>query len=227
MGRGGLQHAVSYILSGHLETGSRKLFPGVRHLQGFFVKLGVTLAARQHGKYSLRVEEFMPDPRQRTPVGVTGPLLTRLSFGSATQGGLFQPVSEDEAEAVFNRVWDASICYFDTAPWYGYGQSETRLGAFLGQIEGFMLSSKVGRLLRDVPPHPSQLEPGGVTRSFASDLPLNVVYNFSYDGVMRSVEESLRRMGLNRIDILSLPSRSRRTGLERRRSYGGRGPGAC
>ncbi len=146
----------------------------------------------------------MPDPRRRTPVGVTGLELTRLSFGSATQGGLFQPVSESDAEAVFNRAWDAGIRYFDTAPWYGYGQSETRLGAFLARKDGYVLSSKVGRLLRDVPPHPSQLEPDGVTRSFATDSPLNVVYDFSYDGVMRSVEESLGRMKLDRLDILYL-----------------------
>ena len=55
-----------------------------------------------------------------------------------------------------------------------------------------------------MPPHPSQLEPDGVTRSFATDSPLNVVYDFSYDGTMRSVEESLGRMGLDRLDILYL-----------------------
>lgn len=147
----------------------------------------------------------MVEPTGRTAVGTTGLELTRLSFGSATQGGLFQPVAQSEAEAVFTRAWDAGIRYFDTAPWYGYGQSETRLGAFLARQEGFVLSSKVGRLLREgVPPHPSQLEPDGVTRSFATDSPLNVVYDFSYDGTMRSVEESLDRMGLDRLDILYL-----------------------
>ena len=146
----------------------------------------------------------MPPPAGRTAVGTTGLELTHLSFGSATQGGLFQPVPENEAEAVFTCAWEAGIRYFDTAPWYGYGQSEGRLGAFLARQEGYVLSSKVGRLLRDVPPHPSQLEPDGVTRSFATDSPLNVVYDFSYDGTMRSVEESLGRMGLDRLDILYL-----------------------
>lgn len=144
----------------------------------------------------------MPVSTERTAVGATGLELTRLSFGSATQGGLFQPVPSSEAEAVFNRAWDAGIRYFDTAPWYGYGQSEGRLGAFLRRHKGYVLSSKVGRLLQDVPPHPSQLEPDGVTRSFATDSPLNVVYDFSYDGTMRSFEESLGRLGLDRLDIL-------------------------
>ncbi len=146
----------------------------------------------------------MPDPRRRTPVGATGLELTRLSFGSATQGGLFQPVPASEAKVVFTRAWDVGVRYFDTAPWYGYGQAEERLGAFLSQKEGYVLSSKVGRLLRDVPPHPSQLDPDGATRSFASDSPLNVLYDFSYDGTMRSFEESLRRMDLDRLDILYL-----------------------
>lgn len=146
----------------------------------------------------------MPVPAERTAVGNTGLALTRLSFGSATQGGLFRPVPEHEAEAVFTCAWNAGVRYFDTAPWYGYGQAEGRLGAFLAWHGGFVLSSKVGRLLRDVSPHPSQLEPDGATRSFATDSPLNVVYDFSYDGVMRSLEESLCRMGLDRLDILYL-----------------------
>lgn len=73
----------------------------------------------------------MPSPTKRTALGRADLELTQLSFGSATQGGLFRAVSEVEAEAVFSRAWDIGIRYFDTAPWYGYGQAETRLGAFL------------------------------------------------------------------------------------------------
>lgn len=144
----------------------------------------------------------MPDPQKPVPLGETGLTLSQLSFGTATQGGLFKPVSEADADAVFAYAWDAGLRYFDTAPWYGYGQAETRIGTFLQGKEDFVLSSKVGRLLRDVPPHPSQLEADGVTRSFATSSPYNVVYDYSYDGFMRALEDSLERLGLDHLDIL-------------------------
>jgi D-threo-aldose 1-dehydrogenase len=130
--------------------------------------------------------------------------LSPLGFGAATQGGLFQSVSEAEANAVFQTAWDAGLRYFDTAPWYGFGQSELRLGHFLRGKHDYVLSSKVGRLLREgIPPHPSQLDSDG-TPVFKTDTPYNVTYDYSYDGVMRSFEESLERLGVDRIDILFL-----------------------
>jgi D-threo-aldose 1-dehydrogenase len=130
--------------------------------------------------------------------------LSPLGFGAATQGGLFQSVSEADAQAVFQTAWDAGIRYFDTAPWYGFGQSELRLGEFLRGKQGYVLSSKVGRLLREgIPPHPSQLDTDG-TPVFKTSTPYNVTYDYSYDGVMRSFEESLERLGVDRIDILFL-----------------------
>ncbi len=143
----------------------------------------------------------MPDPSRPVVLGTTGLSLSQLSFGTATQGGLFQAVTPEDATEVFEQAWKAGLRYFDTAPWYGYGQSETRIGSFLQDKDGYVLSTKVGRLLRDVPPHPSQLEPDG-TRSFDTPSPLNVVYDYSYDGFMRAFEESLTRLGLDRIDIL-------------------------
>lgn len=150
----------------------------------------------------------MLDPAKPVALGMTGLQLSQLSFGCATQGGLFRPVAETDAEDVFSLAWEAGLRYFDTAPWYGYGQSETRIGSFLKDKvslrdeNSFVLSTKVGRLLRDVLPHPSQLEPDGVTRSFDTPSSLNVIYDYSYDGFMRSFEESLKRLGLDRIDIL-------------------------
>jgi D-threo-aldose 1-dehydrogenase len=130
--------------------------------------------------------------------------LSPLGFGAATQGGLFQSVSEVEANAVFQTAWDAGIRYFDTAPWYGFGQSELRLGEFLQGKLDYILSSKVGRLLREgISPHPSQLGSDG-TPVFKTTTPYNVVYDYSYDGVMRSVEESLERLGVEQIEILFL-----------------------
>ena len=132
------------------------------------------------------------------------PQLSPLGFGAATQGGLFQSVSEADANAVFQTAWDAGIRYFDTAPWYGFGQSELRLGEFLRGKQDYVLSSKVGRLLREgIPPHPSQLGSDG-TLVFKTGTPYNVTYDYSYDGVMRSFEESLERLGVERIAILFL-----------------------
>jgi D-threo-aldose 1-dehydrogenase len=149
----------------------------------------------------------MPRSTKLATIGKTGLELTRLSFGAATQGGLFQPSSHGESQAVFQAAWNAGIRSFDTAPWYGYGQSELWLGDFLAQPilaqpNGFTLSSKVGKLLElGIPPHPNQLKPDG-SRFFQTDSPYNVTYDYSYDGAMRSFEESLERLGLERIDAL-------------------------
>jgi len=100
---------------------------------------------------------------------------------------------------VVEAAWDAGIRFFDTAPLYGHGLAEARLGAVLRTKprDAFVLASKVGRLLRaDAPPEPGQ--------SYKGAPPLNPVFDFSYDGVMRSVEESLERFGLDRIDILHI-----------------------
>lgn len=94
-------------------------------------------------------------------------------------------------------AWDAGIRFFDTAPLYGSGLAERRLGEVLRSKprDEFVLMTKVGRLLRaDAPPDPDQ--------SFRGTPPLNPVFDFSYDGVMRSFEESLQRLGLDRIDVL-------------------------
>jgi D-threo-aldose 1-dehydrogenase len=108
-------------------------------------------------------------------------------------------VPETQALAVIERSWEAGIRFYDTAPLYGHGLAETRVGKVLKQKprEEFTLASKVGRLLRaDAPPEPGQ--------SFRGTPPVNPVFDFSYDGVMRSVEESLERLGLERIDILHI-----------------------
>jgi D-threo-aldose 1-dehydrogenase len=112
-------------------------------------------------------------------------------------GGLFEAVADDEAHRVVEAAWQAGIRFFDTAPLYGSGLSERRLGAVLRNKprDEFVLMTKVGRLLRpDAPPDPEQ--------SFVGIPPLNPVFDFSYEGVMRSVEESLERLGLDRVDVL-------------------------
>ena len=123
---------------------------------------------------------------------------TELGFGTAPVGGLYRPVSGDEAHATMTRAWDAGVRYFDTAPLYGLGQSETRLNRALAGRSGFIVSSKVGRLLR--PTHAGEVR-DGIGKWF--DVPnRKEIFDYSYDGVMRSVEFSLERTGLDRIDLI-------------------------
>ncbi|HMJ40341.1 MAG TPA: aldo/keto reductase [Verrucomicrobiae bacterium] len=129
----------------------------------------------------------------RTPLEVT-----RLGFGTAPLGGLFQALADDEAHRVVEAAWSAGIRSFDTAPQYGNGLAEQRLGAVLGSKprHEFVLATKVGRLLRAGAPPQGDGFPGAP--------PQNPVFDFSYDGVMRSVEESITRLGIDRIDILHI-----------------------
>lgn len=127
------------------------------------------------------------------------PPLGRIGFGGAPLGNLFDVVGEDEAMLVVDAAWDAGIRYFDTAPLYGHGLSEQRLGRALATRprDELVLSTKVGRVLRpaDAP----------IDTIFAvSDAPgaPEPVFDFSADGVRRSLDESLERLGLDRIDIV-------------------------
>lgn len=124
----------------------------------------------------------------------------KLGFGGAALGNLYRAVDDRSAVATLEAAWDAGIRFFDTAPYYGLGLSEQRIGAFLrGQARSdFVISTKVGRLL-----DPDAAAVGIAERhGFVSPLPFKVRFDYSYDGVMRSHEESLRRLGLDRIDVL-------------------------
>ena len=123
---------------------------------------------------------------------------TELGFGTAPIGGLYRPVSGDEAHDTMTRAWEAGVRYFDTAPLYGLGQSETRLNRALAGRSGFIVSSKVGRLLR---PTRKGEERDGVGKWFGVPN-RKEIFDYSYDGVMRSVEFSLERTGLDRIDLI-------------------------
>ncbi len=119
-----------------------------------------------------------------------------LGFGSAPLGNMNRALSEDEADATLAAAWSSRIRYFDTAPLYGHGLSEIRLGRALRSKSGFVLSTKVGRLLEPC-------APGEETSGIFKDVPhVKVRFDYSYDGVMRSYEESLARLGRDRIDIL-------------------------
>jgi D-threo-aldose 1-dehydrogenase len=137
------------------------------------------------------------DPAGRKRIGRTGLEVSRLGFGAAALGNLYAPVSDAAAAEAVAAACSAGIALFDTAPFYGYGLSEERLGRALCERPraSYVLSTKVGRLL--VP------RPAGSERDdgFVAAHPFDPVYDYSYDGVMRSVEESLRRLGCGRIDV--------------------------
>ncbi|OSP53958.1 pyridoxal 4-dehydrogenase [Pseudoruegeria sp. SK021] len=132
-------------------------------------------------------------------LGTGGLTFTELGFGTAPLGNLYRAISDDDAHAILEAAWQAGVRYYDTAPLYGLGLSETRLNRFLRDKprDAYVLSSKVGRLL--APCAPDQRD--GLRKWF--DVPARKeVYDFSYDGVMRSVEFSLERLGTHRLDML-------------------------
>ena len=139
------------------------------------------------------------DPFATRPLGRTGVALGQLGFGGAPLGDLFSVMPEEVASATLEAAWDAGIRYFDTAPWYGLGQSEHRIGRALYRQprEQFVLSTKVGRVLRP------RAKTGGSTASlWAGGLPFSLRFDYSYDGIMRSFEDSQQRLGLPDIDLL-------------------------
>ena len=132
-----------------------------------------------------------------TPLG-RALAFTRLGFGGAPLGNMGRPLGEGESEATVAAAWDAGVRYFDTAPLYGHGLSEMRIGrALKGRPRAeFLVSTKVGRLLEPCAPGD---EGGGIYRGLP---PLKVRFDYTADGVRRSLDESLARLGMNRVDIL-------------------------
>ncbi len=132
-------------------------------------------------------------------LGTGGLGFTELGFGTAPLGNLYRAISDAEAEAILEAAWNGGVRYFDTAPLYGYGLSETRLNRFLRgkPRDSYVLSTKVGRLLRATT---ADLRDG---TDRWHDVPSRVgVYDYGYDGIMRSLEVSLERLGVDRVDVL-------------------------
>ena len=124
---------------------------------------------------------------------------TALGFGTAPLGNLYKAIDNAQALQTLQEAWALGVRYFDTAPLYGLGIGETRLGAFLRERprDEFVLSTKVGRLLQRCAPDARE----GIGKFF--DVPSRrVVYDYSYDGVMRSLDASFERLGLDRVDVL-------------------------
>ena len=146
---------------------------------------------------------------ERVALGRTGLEVTRLGFGAAPIGGLYTAVDDDDARRTVERAWQLGIRTFDVAPLYGYGLAERRLGSVLAgrPRDAYVLSTKVGRLVRRT----DAIGPGADVDRQALDgredafyvrtEPVRMVFDYSADGIRRSIDESLARLGVDRIDI--------------------------
>ena len=126
-----------------------------------------------------------------------------LGYGAANVGNLYRAMTDEDARAVLEAAWECGIRYFDTAPHYGLGLSERRLGTFLATKPRaeYVVSTKVGRLLRPSPETANRLDDAN---QFAVPASLRRVWDFSADGIRASLEESLERLGLSEVDVLYL-----------------------
>ena len=137
----------------------------------------------------------MTDPRRR--LGPRGPEVTRLGLGTAPLGNLFSTVTDADSDATVSAAWDAGIRFFDTAPLYGHGLAERRLGRALDgrPRDEYVIATKVGRLLRPWSGAPPP-------RIFTDVPDLEPVFAYSRDDTLRSIDESLERLGLDRVDVV-------------------------
>jgi len=142
------------------------------------------------------------DSIAKARIGRTGLMVSQLGFGGVPLGGLYKDVPEDEAGATVRRALELGIQYFDSAPIYGFGKSEIRLGRELAQInrDSIVVATKVGYTL--------VAEDGGrdekVFHRFDNVPAVHPVFDYSYDGIMRTFEGSLQRLNLSRVDILNI-----------------------
>ena len=135
---------------------------------------------------------------QMRRLGNTDLILPKLSFGAAPLGNLFSELSNEQVYNTLSTAWESGINYFDVAPEYGHGLAERRVGDFLRfkSKKEYIISTKVGRLLK------SNSNYNNNGNKFINALPFDIKFDYSYDGVMRSFEHSLHRLGLAEIDII-------------------------
>jgi D-threo-aldose 1-dehydrogenase len=140
----------------------------------------------------------MSNPVATRPLGRSGLEVSQLGFGTGPLGGLMQPTASDAAQAALDAAHRAGLCYVDTAPLYGFGLAERRVGDAFLRIgrDQFVISTKVGRILK------ARGTRTATPSLFQGGLPFEVEFDFSYDGVMRSLEDSLQRLGTDRVDFL-------------------------
>lgn len=148
------------------------------------------------------------DPAARRTLGRTQVEVTALGFGGAPIGGFRATISDREALGILDAAWEEGVRFFDTSPFYGYGRSELRFGAALRDRprEQFTLSTKIGRVLRALRPGET-MPPGSRIGGLPGFAPR---FDYSYDGVMRSIEQSCLRLGLARLDVVLVHDVDRR-----------------
>lgn len=136
-------------------------------------------------------------PSTRAKFGRTNLEVTAFAFGAAPIGNFSRPIDETTSDAMVQRAWDAGVRYYDTAPMYGHGLSELRCGHSLRwkNRDDFVLSTKVGRLLK--PRKRAEIDFSPWSNAAANEM----VFDYSYDGAMRSFEDSLQRLALEKVDI--------------------------
>ncbi|MBL8834697.1 MAG: aldo/keto reductase [Alphaproteobacteria bacterium] len=146
------------------------------------------------------------DPAQTRLLGRSPVAVSRLGIGTGPYGNLMTAARDDALHATTQAALGAGLGYFDTSPFYGHGLSEHRLGETLRGVDRdrYVLSTKVGRLLK---PRPRGRGDDGL---FAAPLPFDVVYDYSFDGTLRSLEDSIQRLGVARIDIALIHDVNRR-----------------
>jgi D-threo-aldose 1-dehydrogenase len=149
------------------------------------------------------------DATEKRKIGKTSLEITALGMGCASLGGLYGSVSQSLAIDTLRAAWDAGIRYFDVAPMYGLGRAEHVLGEFLREEieckEPFVVSTKVGRLMANSRPGrvlPPELPKNPLDPGWSNGLPFCEVFDYSYDGIMRSFDDSQQRTGCQRLDIL-------------------------
>ena len=135
---------------------------------------------------------------KKRKIGKTNLEITELSMGTAQIGGWPKEVNNQEAFETLNFAWEKGVRYFDTAPLYGSGMAETRLGNFLKEKkrDDYVIATKVGRLVVDTDIPNDKFK--------GQDPNKDTIFDFSYDGVMRSFEESLKRLQIDNVDVLHL-----------------------
>lgn len=156
---------------------------------------------------------------EKRTLGRTSLTVTALGLGTAPLGGLYAPVSRADADALLEAGWESGIRYFDSAPMYGYGRCEHLLGDMLREKpERAVVSTKVGRLMtneragRTLPPSPPK---NPLDSGWHNGLNFREVFDYSYDGVMRSFDDSQQRLGFPEIDLLYVHDIGRVTHADR------------
>lgn len=138
----------------------------------------------------------MPHPSATAPVAAARYRPPRFGLGGVAIGTGFAPLTGGQSDEVMRAAWDAGVRYFDTSPWYGLGLSERRMGHFLAdrQRDDYVLSTKVGRTLTPTDKVPKVM--------WTAPSPFDFRYDYTADGTRRSIEDSLQRTGLSRVDVV-------------------------